>query len=81
MNSTKIGENDEEQQSTTPLSLTHTYNNNNNCNDENDASAIASWDTLPSVILLEIFSYLTHENRIQASQVIHHILIFFLRIT
>ncbi|XP_058810849.1 F-box only protein 33 [Phymastichus coffea] len=41
----------------------------NTSDDDNGNNASPSWDNLPSVILLEIFTYLPHENRIQASQV------------
>lgn len=36
---------------------------------QEDHSGGPSWDNLPSVILQEIFSYLSHESRIKASQV------------
>lgn len=36
---------------------------------QEDHSGGPSWDNLPSVILQEIFSYLSHESRITASQV------------
>ena len=36
---------------------------------ENNNAMFAFWDNLPSVILLEVFSYLPRESRIQASQV------------
>lgn len=38
------------------------------------------WDSLPSVILLEIFSYLPHFSRLQASQVCFIFFSLFLRL-
>ncbi|KAJ8678769.1 hypothetical protein QAD02_014556 [Eretmocerus hayati] len=43
-------------------------NNKDECNAQID-SLTPCWDSLPSVILLEIFSYLPRDSRIQASQV------------
>jgi hypothetical protein len=61
---------------TTPsgCSMTSLKSNGSSSSDlvtKDDNNATPCWDSLPSVILLEIFSYLPQESRIQASQVIN----------
>jgi len=57
------------------LSLLSAANSCSSCKPASHTAEMAqedhgpSWDNLPSVILQEIFSYLSHETRIKASQV------------
>ncbi|XP_067207460.1 F-box only protein 33 isoform X2 [Linepithema humile] len=71
----KNGDADEARKCEEQLSLLSAANSCSSCKSASHTAEMAqedqgpSWDNLPSVILQEIFSYLSHDTRIRASQV------------